>query len=106
MEHMKVYMEYMDKLVKALPMDDITFTTQLAKHGILPHSVAAHIKSLPTQSDKADHFLKNVIKPSLDIDETSEFDNLLTVMTSCGYAHVERVANKMKSDLHTQSIRV
>ena len=73
MEHMKVYMEYMDKLVKVLPMDDITFTTLLAKHGILPDSVAAHIKSLPTQSDTTDYFLKNIIKLSLDIDETSEF---------------------------------
>ena len=106
MEHMKVYGMYMDKLVKVLPMDDITFTTKLAKYKILPDSVAAHIKSLPTQSDKADHFLKNVIKPSLDIDETSEFDNLLAVMESCGYSHIERLANKMKSDLDTESIGV
>ena len=104
MAHMKVYMKYMDKLVKAMPMDDITFTTQLSKNEILPHSVAAHIKSLPTPLDKADHFLKNVIKPSLDIDETYELEKLLAVLGSCGYAHVERMANKMKSDLDMESI--
>ena len=101
---MKVYMKYKDKLVKAMPMDDITFTTQLSKNGILPHSVAAHIKSLPTPLDKADHFLKNVIKPLLDIDETYELEKLLDVMGSCGYAHVERMANKMKSDLDMESV--
>ena len=87
-----------------MPMDDITFTTQLSKNEILPHSVAAHIKSLPTPLDKADHFLKNVIEPSLDIDETCELDKLLAVMENCGYPHVERMANKMKSDLDMESI--
>ena len=106
MAHMKVYKAYMDKLVKALPMDDITFTTNLAKHGILPDGVAAHIKSLPTQSVKADYFLNNIIKPSLDIDETFEFENLLAIMARCGYSHVERMANKMKRDLDTESVGV
>ena len=101
---MNVYMKYMDKLVKAMPMDDITFTTQLSQNGILPHSVAAYIKSLPTPRDKADHFLKNVIKPSLDTDETYELEKLLAVLGSCGYAHVERMANKMKSDLDMESV--
>ena len=101
---MNVYMKYMDKLVKAIPMDDITFTTQLSHHGLLPHNVAAYIKSLPTPLDKADHFLKNVIKPSLDNDETYELEKLLAVLGSCGYAHVERMANKMKSDLDMESV--
>ena len=104
MAHMKVYMEYMDTLVKAMPMDDITFTTQLSKNGILPHSVAAHIKSLSTSFDKVDHFLKNVIKPSLDVDETYKLEKLLAVMGSCGYAHVEKLASIMKLDLDMESV--
>ena len=94
----------MDKLVKAMPMDDKTFARQLSQNGILPHSVAAHIKSLPTPPDKADFFLKNVIKPSLDIDETCELEKLLAVMESCGYAHVEMMGSKMKSELDMESI--
>ena len=96
---MEVYQKYIDKLVKALPMDDVTFTTQLSSNGILPDSVGAHIKSLPTSSDKADYFLKSVVKSSLDIDDTEELNNLITVMDKCRYRHIERLGNKMKLDL-------
>ena len=97
--HMKVYENNIENLVKALPMDDVKFTTQLKSNKILPDSVDAHIKSLPTQSNKADYYLKNVIKSSLDIDQKTEFKNLLTVMEKSGHSHIERLASKMKSDL-------
>ena len=103
MAHIKVYTKYMDKLVKALPMDDVTFTTKLSSSGILPVGVDSYIKSLPTQSNKADHFLKNVIKGSLDIGETAEFKKLISVMKTCEYPHIERLANKMKSDIEKES---
>ena len=96
---MKVYKDYMVKLVKALPMNDVTFTTQLSSNKILPDSVDAHIKSLPTKSDKADYYLKNVIQSSLDIGETEELDNLIAVMENCGYSHVEKLAKGIKSNL-------
>ena len=97
---MEVYNKHVDKLVKALPMDDVTFTTQLSTKEILPDAVGAHIRSLSTSSDKADYVLKNVIKTSLDIDDTEEFENLLTAMEESGYGHMKRLANKMKSDLN------
>ena len=96
---MEVYEKNLEKLVKALPMDDVTFTTQLSSKKILPGSVDAHVKSLPTESDKADYYLKRVIKKSLDIGETQELNNLIVVMEKCEYAHVERLAEDMKSDL-------
>ena len=96
---MNVYTKYMDKLVKTMPMDDITFTTQLSKNEILTLSVATQMKCLPTEHDKADHFLKNVIKPSLDTGETYKLEMLLAAMENCGYDHVEEMAKKMKSDL-------
>ena len=102
MAHLKVYMKHIENLVKALPMDDVKFITQLTSNGILPDSVAAHIESLPTQSDKADYYLKKVIKPALDINETAEFKKLITVMEKCGYSHVKTMANKMKSDLEKE----
>ena len=98
---MEVYEKYLNNLVKGLSimMDDVTFTTQLSSHDLLPDSVGEHMKSLPTPCEKADYFLKRIIKPSLDIEDTEELDNLITVMDKCGYAHIKRLANKMKSDL-------
>ena len=102
MAHMKVYQNYMGKLIKVLPMNDVLFTTNLTTHDILPDEIDAHIKSLPTQAVKAEYFLKNVIKKSLDIDETKEFESLITVMEKCEYSYVERFAKKMKSDLNEE----
>ena len=99
MTHMEVYEKYANKLVKGLSMDDVTFTTQLSSNNLLPDSVDAHIKSLPTPCEKADYFLKHVIKPSLDIEDTEELDNLITVMDKYGYPHIKRLASKMKLDL-------
>ena len=96
---MEVYDKYKDKLVKGLPMKDVTFITQLSSNDLLPDIVGAHIESLPTSSDKADYFLKNIIKPSLDLDDIEELDNLITVMDKYGYPHIKRLANKMKLDL-------
>ena len=98
---MKVFEDYKEKLVRVLPMNDVIFTTQLSTYKILPDSVDAHIKSrsLPTEPDKADYYLENVIKKSLDTDGTEEFEILITVMEKCGYRHVERLAKAMKSDL-------
>ena len=99
---MKVFEDYKEKLVKVLPMKDVIFTTQLSSNKILPDNVDAHIKSSPllaTEPDKADYYLKNVIKKSLDIGGTEELNILITVMEKCGYRHVEKLAKGMKSDL-------
>ena len=96
---MEVYEKNSVKLVKALPMDDVIFTMQLSKNKILPASVDAHIKSLPTKSDKADYYLNNVIKSSLDIGEIEELETLITIMEKSGYSHVEKLAKAMKSNL-------
>ena len=83
-------------------MDDVTFTTQLTANKLLPGGVSDYIKSLSTKSDRADHFLKCIIQSSFDIDETEEFTNLITTMEKCGYPHIERLANQMKSDLEIE----
>ena len=101
-----MYEKYFSDLVKVLPMDDVTFKAQLSSNNILPDGVDAHIKSLPTVSDKADYFLKQVIKPSINISETEEFNNLIATMKECGYAHVKRLASKMKSFLDKEIIKV
>ena len=102
MTHLKVYEKYFEKLVIALPMDDVQFIARLTTNHLLPSNADDHIKSLPTKSDKAYHLLKNIVKSSLDIDQTAEFTNLIATMEKCGYAHIERLANEMKSDLQIE----
>ena len=94
-----MYEKYFSNLVEVLPMDDVTFKAQLSNNHILPDGVDAHIKSISTVTEKADYFLRRVIKPSINISQTQEFNNLIATMKECGYAHVERLASDMKSDL-------
>ena len=95
----EVYKKYTEKLVKCLPMDDTLFVTKLSHHNLLPGDTHNHLKKAATQPDKASYFLDHVIKPALDIDDTSSFDNLLSVMDQCGYTHVKTLASKIKSEI-------
>ena len=104
MTHMKVYENNVDKLVKVLPMDDDGFIMKLSIKELLPNTLADQIKSLTSQSEKAIYFLNRSIKPSLEIDDVIELDNLLVVMEECGYSHVQRLATKMRSCLGKELI--
>ena len=94
------YEKYVDKLVKCLPMDDALFITELNKRKLLPGDTSSRLKALRTQADKAVYFLDHVIKPALDIDDISSFDDLLSVMEHCGYSHVERLACNIQSEIN------
>ena len=80
-------------------MDDILFIVSLSKHQLLPGNTRNKIETLPTQADKASYFLNHVIKPALDIEDTTSFGNLLSVMEQCGYDHVKKLACKIKSEI-------
>lgn len=95
----QVYESYTHKLVKILPMDDVIFTANLITKHLLPGNIQNHIASLPTPADKSLYFLSHVIKPSLDIDITSSFDDLLDIMESCEYAHIEVLAREIKAEI-------
>ena len=97
--HALAFEKYSEKLIKCLPMDDTSFTSKLSAHRILPGATNSQLEALPTQATKALYFLDHVIKPVLDIDDTSSFNNLLSVMEHCGYAHVERLSCKIKSEI-------
>ena len=92
-----------EKLVKCLPMDDTLFTTKLSTHKLLPGNTDSLLKALPTQATKAAYFLDHVIKPALEIDDTSSFDDLLSIMEHCGYAHVEKLSHKIKAEINKES---
>ena len=94
--HQKYAMEYIDKLVTVLPMDDPVFIAKLSKHRLLPSDTDSHLKALSTRAEKSSYFLDHVIKPALDIRDSSGFVKLLSVMEDCGYDHVENLACEIK----------
>ena len=94
--YQKYAIEYIDKLVTALPMDDPLFIAKLSKHRLLPSDTDSHLKALLTQAEKSSYFLDHVIKPALEIGDSSGFDKLLSVMEHCGYDHVEKLACEIK----------
>ena len=80
-------------------MDDAHFITRLSAQILLPGDTENKIKILPTPAEKALYFLSHVIKPALDIGDTSEFEKLLTIMQNCGYIHVQKLASTIKFEI-------
>ena len=99
MAHIRTYQNHLDKLVKCLPMDDTHFITKLSTQRLLPGDTENKIKPLSTQADKASYFLSHVIKPALDINETSSFDKLICIMQNCDYIHVQKLAVTIKCEI-------
>ena len=99
MEHRKAYDNHVEKLVKCLPMDDAHFITTLSAQKLLPGDTENKIKNLSTPAEKASYFLSHVIRPALDIDDTSDFEKLLTIMQNCGYNHVQKFAGIIKFEI-------
>ena len=86
-------------------MDDAHFITKLSAQKLLPGNTDSQIKALSTQADKAMFFLSSVIKPALDIAETSNFNQLLSAMEKCGYTHVQKLAVTIKQEVAKTSKR-
>ena len=101
--YQKYAMEYNDKLVIVLPMDDPVFISKLSTHNLLPGDIDNHLKALSTSAEKSSYFLNHVIKPALDVGNSSGFDKLLFVMENCGYDHVENLACEIKFKINKAS---
>ena len=99
-----VYEKYVNKLGKCLPMDDNIFIAKLSIHKLLPGDINDRLKALPTPVAKASYLLDHVVEPALEIDDTSSFDYLLSVMEHCGYSHVEKLAREIKSVIDKANI--
>ena len=94
-----IYVNYVNELVKYLPMDDTHFITSLSSQQLLPGDTERRIRALSTQAEKASYFLSYVIKPALDIGDISCFKKLLSVMQECEYDHVQKLSNKIRDDI-------
>ena len=100
MAHVRaVYSNHEEKLVRCLPMDDTLFITKLSTHRLLPGDTRSKIEKLPTQSDKASYFLNHVIITALDIEDISNFDQLLSIMQDCDYNYLQNLATTIKSEI-------
>ena len=99
MAYMKVYGDNYETLVKVLPMNDALFTAKLTSKSLLPEDVGSHIDSLATKADKAKYFLQNVIKPSLDVNDTTDLNNFILIMEESDYRPLNTIAAKMKEKL-------
>ena len=101
MAYLSVYCKHVEKLVKCLPMDDTRFIIKLSAEELLPGDTESKIKAMhtSTQAEKASYFLGHVIKPALDIGDTSNFDKLLSVMQTSGYEHVQKLAVTVKLEI-------
>ena len=95
----QIYMEYNDKLVIVLPMDNPVFISKLSTYKLLPSDTKSHLEALSTPAKKSSYFLDHMIKPALDIGDSSGFDKLLSVMEHCGHDHVEKLACEIKSKI-------
>ena len=95
----EAYEKYSEKMIKCLPMNDTLFIAKLSSCKLLPGNTKNKLGALSTQTEKAHYLLHHVIEPALDIDDTSNFDNLLSVMEHCGYDHVRKLACEIKSQI-------
>ena len=80
-------------------MNDPHFLAALFEQQLLPGDTHSKIEAMATPANKASYFLDYVIEPALDINETSDFDKLLSIMQTCGYAHVQKLAITIKSEM-------
>ena len=102
MAQLKLYEDYVEKLVKCLPLDDTLFIAKLSGNQLLPGDTGNKIETLQTQPEKATYFLCHVIRPALDLDDFSGFKKLLSIMHNCGYDHVQKLSCQIEQDMNEQ----
>ena len=84
-------------------MKDAIFISKLLKYELLPGDINDEVEALPTRGRKALYLLNHVIKPALATNDTSSFDNLLSVMKRCDYTYVKKLAIEIKSEIDKAS---
>ena len=100
MAQLKLYENYVENLVKCLPLDDALFIAKLSGDQLLPGDTGNKIETLQTQPEKATYFLCHVIKPALDLGDFSGFLKLLSIMHNCGYGHVQKLSCQIEQDMN------
>ena len=79
-------------LESSLPMNDLSFITQLKYYDLLPEYTESSLYALPTNKEKASYFLNNVIKPQLNHNDNVCFDTLLEIMVRNDNDNLKNIA--------------
>ena len=98
-----VFEEYATKMIECLPMKDRTFIAKLFASNLLLGGTKDELDDIPGWAKKAQYLLYNVIKPVLNIDDTSSFNRLVSVMEHCDYHNVHTLSCEIKSYLDKRS---
>lgn len=101
---LEIFQQYYPNLVKLLPMNDDTFIAELYKNHLLPDNIKANIKSLPTPIQKATEFLDNIIKPSVECEDDTCLNALLTTMRGSSNIMVRKLAETISSKVLSQQL--
>ena len=99
MSYSDVFEKYYEKLLVALPMDDVMFTAKLFSHGLLPGDLKQQVQSKSTSAEKATHFLDHKINPDVTIGVSTSFDTLLRVMENWRSDSLKELAKEIKTTL-------
>ena len=98
-----VYKQFYAKLVKTLPMNDVSFVAELYSRDLLPGDAKDEVKSKATRASKAAYFLDNVIEPSLE-NTFGNFNKLLKVMEDSEYNDLKELAKLITTRLMTGAV--
>ena len=92
---LNVFKKFYSELTTVVPMIINDLVTKLYSDKLLSGNQKSNIDSLATGKEKTVYFLDEVIKPSLEIDCTKLFDEILKIMESSDDAAVHYLADKM-----------
>ena len=96
---LEAFKVYYPKLVRLLPMNDECFMSDLYGNSLLPGDLKADIESLPTSTKRATKFLDNVIKPSVESNDSRKLHILLKLMKENDDISIKELADKIRISL-------
>ena len=88
-----IFKEFYPKLLKILPVDCII--NHLYSKKLLSSDHKGKLQDMSTNRERTKYFLDEVIERGLDVDCTTQFDEMLAVMVNSDDPPVKFVANEM-----------
>ena len=99
MSYNDVFKKYYEKLLVALPMDDVMFTAKLFSHDLLPGDLKHQVQSKNTSAEKAMYFLDYKINPDVTIGVFTSFDTLLKIIENWESDSLKELAKEIRTTL-------
>ena len=88
-----IFKEFYPKLLKILPGNCVI--NHLYSKKLLSSAHKCKLQDMPTARERAKYFLDEVIERGLEVDCTSQFDEMLAVMANSDDPPVKFLANEM-----------